>query len=103
MHPLCRVWWPTNPHELGYYQSLFAACSKGTGSVAGAVAVAFFSRSGLPKPVLRQVREEVFFSAFLSLFCVCLSCVYTYNNAVLCVFDRFKGSVNLHCSHITCS
>ena len=49
-------WFPTNPMEQQYYDSLFdLADPHRQGAVGGANAVGFFGKSGLDKSVLREV------------------------------------------------
>ena len=49
--------WQPSAMEQQYYGNVFRYCdTAGTGVIPGRTAVPFLSRSGLQKPVLRQVR-----------------------------------------------
>lgn len=62
-HPWYNVWLPTAQEKAVYFQ-LFQAASRGNSiggapAVTGAMGVAFLQQSGLPLPVLKQVRAVV--------------------------------------------
>ena len=60
--------WQPSAMEQQYYGNVFRYCdTAGTGNIPGRTAVPFLSRSGLQKPVLRQVRDAFVRS-------VCTSC-----------------------------
>jgi epidermal growth factor receptor substrate 15 len=55
--PLAAAAWTPPAGQEHYYAALFSYAEDGTGAVSGAAAVAFFSRSGLERPVLKAVWE----------------------------------------------
>ncbi len=52
---LCAVWMPPAQDQSVYDQLFHIADESRSGEITGSIAVAFFGRSGLAKPVLREV------------------------------------------------